>query len=158
MAICTAGHKEEKVIHQTGSRVSSPPSPAQWSGANATGFFHSRQRSVRIFWVVGSTTASYAASRDALCPETFWSSDEHLGSVSQQPSPQMSQHQEWLNTQSLTPECDSLPVPGWCKLRSAGTPKPPWPSSEWPVHEQLSHRPPAQLPQHSCTVRNTKIK
>lgn len=51
---------------------------------------------------------------------------------------------------------DSVPVPGWYKQHSAGTQRPPWPSSEWPAPWPPSHRPPARSPRRSCTTREKK--
>lgn len=50
----------------------------------------------------------------------------------------------------------SVPVPGWCKQRSAGTQRPPWPSSEWPAPSPLSHRPPARWRLRSYTAADKR--
>lgn len=57
---------------------------------------------------------------------------------------------------ALISQSDSIPVPGWCKQHSAGTLKPPWPSSEWQAPWPLSRRPPARSRLHSYTVGDNR--
>lgn len=66
-------------------------------------------------------------------------------------SPQVRCHSKGNDSTQRVWERDGVPVPGWCRRRSAGTPKPLWPASEWPARAQLSHRLPAQWLLHSYT-------